>query len=91
MGPSLPCRNLPVVTKSGLFLGRVVDVEVDATAREVCFYHVAPPFSFLKLWQKVLLISPAQVVSVSSRAMVVEDLKPKPETPVAPGLVSQSS
>jgi uncharacterized protein YrrD len=91
MVPSLPCRNLPVVTQSGVLLGRIVDVEVDEAAREVRFYHVAPPFTLSNLWQRRLLIAPDQVVSLTHRMMIVEDLKSKPEVTVTPGLASESS
>ena len=91
MSPATPCHNLPVVTKSGLSLGRVVDVEVDSTAREVRYYHVVPPFSISKLWGQRLLISPSQVISLTPEVMTVDDIKPEQALHPAPGLASQSS
>ncbi len=91
MSPTVPCHNLPVVTKSGLSLGRVVDVEVDALAREVRYYHVVPPFSISKLWGQRLLISPTQVVSITPEVMTVDDITPEQAVRAAPGLASQSS
>jgi len=91
MSPQLPCLNLAVVTKSGLSLGRVVDVEVDTTAREVRYYHVEPPLSLAKLWRQRLLISPSQVISITPEVMTVDDITPEQAVRPAPGLASQSS
>ena len=90
MSPSLPCLNLPVVTKSGRELGHVVEVEVDSTGREVRYYHVAPALSITKLWRQRLLISPSQVVSITPEVMTVEDISPEQTVLVAPGFASES-
>ncbi len=74
MPPSLSCHNLPVYTKSGQHLGRVVDVEVEARGSQVVYYHIAPTVPLVgKLWHKKLLVSPRQIVSLSADKMVVED------------------
>lgn len=91
MLPNLPSHNLPVVTRGGRFLGRVVDVEVDPTGREVRCYHVASPLSLTKLWRQRLLITPAQVVSITPQMMIVEDSKLAEAVSVAPGLASEPS
>lgn len=91
MIPSLPCHNLPVYTKSGRYLGRIVEVEVDALARTVVYYHVAPFFVLARLWCKRLLISPNQVASLSKSCMVVEDINLDKVSEVAPKLVSEPS
>ena len=71
--PSLTCHNLLVYTKSGRYLGRVVDVEVEAASQQVVFYHVATAMSLNNLWRRRLLISPKQIVSFSRQALIVED------------------
>lgn len=91
MIPSLPCHNLPVYTASGRYLGRVVQVEVDAAGQQVVYYHVAPRFPLARLWHKRLLISPRQVVKITPVAMVVDDVKSQLAVGVAPGLVPGSS
>jgi hypothetical protein len=91
MIPSLPCHNLPVYTKSGRYLGRIVEVEVDALARTVVYYHGAPFFVLARLGCKRLLISPNQVISLSKSCMVVEDINPDKVSEVAPKLVSEVS
>ncbi len=71
--PSLTCHNLPVYTKSGRYLGRVVDVEIEAASQQVLFYHVATAISLSNLWRRRLLISPKQILSFSRQALIVED------------------
>ncbi|MBI5465678.1 MAG: PRC-barrel domain-containing protein [Candidatus Kerfeldbacteria bacterium] len=73
MMPSLTCYNLSVYTKSGRYLGRVVDVEIEASSQQVLFYHVATAISLSNLWRRRLLISPKQILSFSRRALIVED------------------
>lgn len=72
---SLPCLNLPVYTTTGRYLGRVVEVEVDVTAKVVLAYQVAASLPWLRLWRKRLLISPQQVVSLTPQAMVVDEAR----------------
>ena len=70
---SLKVNNLPVYTVSGEHLGKVVGVEVEATAKQVMRYEVATALSLVGLWGKKLLISPEQVVSISKESMIVAD------------------
>lgn len=65
--------NLPVNTESGSHLGRVVGVEVDASGKQVKYYHVSSALPLVKLWGEKLLISPEQVVSISTKEIRVLD------------------
>lgn len=74
MSSSLTCLNLPVFTKSGAYLGRIVDVEVDASAHQVVYFQVKPPPLGLSLvGRRHLLISPHQVINIAPDKMVVQD------------------
>ena len=74
MPSNLVCLNLPVYTKSGQHLGRVVNVEVDIQGAQIIYYHIAPTIPLVgKLWHKTLLVSPRQIVSLSTAKMVVDD------------------
>lgn len=84
-----PQFNLPVYTVSDRYLGRVVEVEVDG-AGLVLLYHVAPPLSLRSLWRRRLLITPAQVVRITTERMVVEDAIVS-EPVAAPSVVSEAS
>lgn len=70
-------KNLPVYTTSGSFLGRVVGVDVDPTKHLVVNYHVATKWPILKLWNKCLIISSDQVISITSQEMLVDDKEKK--------------
>ncbi len=61
--------HLPVETKSGGKLGKVVEVNLDTDGHLVREYIVRPAlFS-----QRTFLIRPAQVIAVTAEKMVVED------------------
>ena len=65
--------NLPVYTQSGSYLGRVVDLEIDSSTGRVEKYFVKS-HNFLKnLFQRRLIISADQVLSVSKEKIVVRD------------------
>lgn len=64
--------NLPVESQAGQRLGRISSVDVDTDSHLITHYHVKT--GLIKgLWHQQLLISPAQVVSISKEKMVVED------------------
>lgn len=74
MSTSLTCLSLPVFTKSGAYLGRIVDVEVDASGSQIVYFQVKPPPLGLSLvGRRHLLISPRQVISIAHDKMVVQD------------------
>jgi len=65
-------NHLPVVTRQGVYLGRVVGIEVDDSGYHVLFYRVGR----WGIWffRKILLISPRQVIKITNQQMVVDDL-----------------
>ena len=65
--------RLPVVTRSGQRLGRVVGFEMDIDTNTVARYQVRSGL-LSGLWHRLLLIDRSQVVSITAEAMVVEDL-----------------
>ncbi|HBZ36567.1 MAG: hypothetical protein UV57_C0058G0002 [Parcubacteria group bacterium GW2011_GWD2_43_10] len=65
--------NLSVNTVAGKHLGRVVGVEVEPSGRQIKYYQVSSALPLVKLWGEKLLISPAQVVSISIKEMTVAD------------------
>lgn len=61
--------HLPVETKSGSKLGKVVEINLDTDGHLVREYIVRPAlFS-----QRTFLIRPVQVVAVTAEKMIVED------------------
>ncbi len=73
MKPSLSPLHLPVFTTSDVYLGRVVDVELEIGGERVVHFLVRPPFSLTRLWQHTLCIHIDQVVSLSSERVVVKN------------------
>lgn len=65
--------GLPVVTKSGLYVGRVIDVEIDVVSHTILRYRVRSKGLFHFLSRYDFLVSATQVVRVTSECMVVED------------------
>lgn len=91
MTQPLRLYNLPVYTVSGIYLGRVVDFEVDKISRQVIFYHIKTKLEITGLWQKNILISPKQIIELSAEKMVVEDLLSNQKVPTHDiGLVPES-
>ncbi len=67
-------KNLSVYTKSGRYLGKVLDIEIDPISQLVLRYQVGGQWSRVTgLWKGRLLINREQVVSITSTAMIVED------------------
>ncbi len=83
--------NLPVNTVSGKYLGRVVGVEVETGGKEVKYYQVSSALPLVKLWGEKLLISPEQVVNISEKEMIVNDLfnQKLSETEKQPNLIPE--
>lgn len=63
--------GLPVVTKSGEFLGYIVELEIEAAGQQIYSYNVRARRFFE--WGAKFLVSRAQVVSIDRLRMVVED------------------
>ncbi len=66
-------HHLPVLTESGQKIGQVDGVSVNLDSHSVLHYHVQPSRSILGLFSKELLVSPALVVSMDDKAMIVKD------------------
>lgn len=66
--------NLPVYTKNGIALGRIIDVEIDSQNQAVLRYYVKSKSGLAGLWQDRLVIAADQVISISDKEMIVEDL-----------------
>jgi len=63
--------GLSVVTKSGNFLGRIAELEIEAGSQQIYSYSVRARRPF---WLGAkFLVSRAQVVSIDQSRMVVED------------------
>ncbi len=70
---SVPTINLPVYTRSGNYLGRIVDLEINAESYRVEKILVKSSNTFKNLFQGRLIIDVSQIVSVSKDKMVVKD------------------
>lgn len=66
-------RNLPVETRNGERLGRIVDAELDAESHVITTYIVHPSRIAQQLVRSELRVRPSQVVSITTERMVVED------------------
>ena len=66
--------DLPVYTKSGVHLGKIVEIRIDMTRHQVQHYVVRRADLLQSLLDKSeLLIAPSQVISVTKKKMVVDD------------------
>lgn len=93
MNQALKARHLlglPVETQSGQHLGKVQDFEVDLTTQSIVRYTVRGDRILQELFGKDLVIQASQVISVTAKVMIVEDLTikeakravaPSPATP----------
>lgn len=66
-------KGLAVMTESGQKIGVVEGVSLTTDSHSVWHYHVQPAGAILGLFSKELLVSPALVVSISAKAMIVKD------------------
>ncbi len=69
----IDCINLPVYTKAGDHLGRVVGVEIEAISQQIQQYKVVGGL-IPSLNKKTFLISIRQVLEINKDKMIVEDL-----------------
>ena len=61
--------HLPVLTRSGIKLGKITNAEIDADPQTIIKYHVsAGPFS-----DKNYIIDRSQVLEIETDKMVVDD------------------
>ncbi|MFH1671360.1 MAG: PRC-barrel domain-containing protein [Candidatus Portnoybacteria bacterium] len=60
-----------VLTKSGYYLGRVVDFKLDTNGQSITEYHVIK--GFFILIRRSLIIKSSQVVEIRKREIIVDD------------------
>lgn len=65
--------KLPVVTKSGVALGKVAGFEFDVDAQAVLRYLVRPKGLAARMLKHPLRVAREQVISIDDEKMVVED------------------
>lgn len=68
--------HLPVVTQSGIKLGRIYDIKLDIPSQMIVGYLVRPS----ALSRQNFLIKPSQVVKITAEEIVVEDATLKEKT-----------
>lgn len=76
--------NLNVYTQSGHYLGKIIDLEIDSNNSRIVKYIIRSSNLIKNLFQGDLIISHTQVVSISKKKMIVEDVvgRVKESTPV---------
>ncbi len=67
-------KKLKVYTKTGKYLGKIIDVKIDPRSHQIISYMVKCKWDIKNLFKGCLLINYKQVVSLSDQKMVVEDM-----------------
>lgn len=91
MIPLKELRRVPVETKRGLRLGRLVDVEIDEESHVVTTYIVQAGALTRPLVKKQLRIDRRQVLSVSRERIVVDDATPAETERIRLGLTKDAA
>ena len=65
--------KLPVYTKSGTHLGRLVGFEFDADRQEIARYRVRPKGLAAQMLKSPLLVARSQVLEITDEKMTVDD------------------
>lgn len=65
--------NLPVYTQSNDHLGQVVDFELSSDTHTIEKYIIRSGLIVGRILHKDLLVSPSQVISITTKKMIVED------------------
>ena len=65
--------KLPVYTRSGTRLGKLIGFEFEADSQVIVRYRVRPKGLSARILRSPLLISREQVLSISEEKMVVDD------------------
>lgn len=73
--------GLSVYTQSGIFLGVVVNFEVDISTGQIIKYFVKSRNPIKNLFQGQLEIAANQVISIDDKKMIVEDTFKKIKEP----------
>jgi sporulation protein YlmC with PRC-barrel domain len=66
----IPIIKLPVYTKQGIYLGKVVNVEIDGDSLFLVRYNVKSSIIF----GNILFIHHSQVLEITKKKMIVSDL-----------------
>jgi len=65
--------NLPVETKSGDYLGKIFNLEIDLDSQSIISYDVKYTNILKGILKDKLLISRNQIISISKERMIVND------------------
>jgi len=65
--------NLPVFTKSKTRVGYITGFDVDELEQRIVSYYVKTHQGLVSIFDKELLISPRQVISIDKEKMIVDD------------------
>ena len=65
--------KLPVYTKSGVHLGKVVGFDLETGSQTIMHYHVRAKGLSARLLREPLLVAREQVISITEEKMVVDD------------------
>ncbi len=60
-----------VFTRSGYYLGRVIDFKMDTLSQNIAEYYVLR--GFFNLFKRPLIIKSSQVIEIKKRKIIVED------------------
>lgn len=65
--------HLPVETRSGRQLGKIVDFTIDTATQTLVQYHVKSSTFVPGLFEQKLLVGRDEVISLTNEKMIVED------------------
>lgn len=65
--------GLSVFTQAGEALGKISDFEMEPQSQKIIRYYVASKDLIKEIFNKELIVSSSQVISITAEKMVVED------------------
>lgn len=65
--------NLPVITESGLILGKVCKVDIDTDSQTVVNYYIKSVNLVKGLFEGELIIKKNQIIAITCDKIIVED------------------
>jgi len=83
--------NLPAFTQNGTRLGYVVSFEIDELDQRIKHYNIKTHVGLAGLFDKQLIISSRQVVSLSREKLVVDDAVLKQPSAIQAELSAKST
>lgn len=72
--------NLPVETKSGVFLGKVINFAIDINIQSITEYYIKPDSVLTDLIRGKLIINRGQIIEMTDKKIIVDDLVIKDKT-----------